>query len=217
MSNSDSFEKLKDIEWLKILYAETWKQYVHEDTIAQTRGTIFTAILAAIVALLGALSIQVVKIPCSTLQNHAIAPGIVILGLFWFLASFVMDRLTTSFHNVTQAGRFYVNARGAGLRMIEAAAGLGVFGPATFEDAWREKSKGHIPGTDVTILVGVPEFEKLTVIPAYNFAGGFRFFSEVVGVFRKINAFLRYSGIMLILVGLFGQCLNLQSVVPLCQ
>jgi hypothetical protein len=211
MSDSGSFKKLEDTDWLRTLYVETWKQYVHEDTLAVTRGTVFTAILAAIVTVLGAFSIQVVKIPCPTGQHYEIAPGIVILGIIWIAASWVMGRFLTSFHNVTQAGRFYVNARGASLRIIEAEAGLGVFAPATFEDEWREKSKEHkgIPEAEVTVLAGVPEFEN-------NFKGSFWFLSEVVGVFRWINAALRYVGIALILVGAFGGYLKLQSIVPLC-
>jgi hypothetical protein len=63
MTDINCIIKIADKEWLRMLYAETWKQYVHEDALAQTRGTIFTAILAAVVALLGALSVQIVKDP----------------------------------------------------------------------------------------------------------------------------------------------------------
>ena len=81
MSDSGSVKKIADSEWLRTLYVETWKRYEHDDTRAQTRGTIFTAILAAIMAFVGVFSIQVVKIPCPVPRQYEIAPGIVILGL----------------------------------------------------------------------------------------------------------------------------------------
>lgn len=203
-------------DWLRVLYAETWKLYIYEDTVAQTRATIFTAVLAAIVALLGALSIQVVKIPCLTIQSSGYAPGVVVLGLLWFSVSFLMERLTTSFDEATKSGQSYVNLRAANLRVIEELAEVGILGPASFEDLWRAKSKTATAGAHIDVLPDIPRLAKLATIRAYSFAGGFRFFADVVVVFRKINGFLRYGGIALILSGAFGYFLKFHDYVPLC-
>ena len=134
-----------------------------------------------------------------------------------------MGWLLIVFNNVNQACKFYFNARGANLRAIEAAAGLGVMAPATFEHKWRKNSEELKKSKDLkksgklsfSVLTGDPEFERLTKTDTYNFKGGYKFLQNVVFVFYCINAALFLASVALILVGI-GYFKPLQNIVTLC-
>ena len=217
MTKPEGLQGRGSADWLRTLYTETWKQYVHEDTIAQTRGTIFTAIFAALVTALGALTFQIVLIPCSLfLYTYIFAPGIIALGVvLWISASHVLNPLIVAFDDVTRAGHRYVNVRGASLRVLEATAKLGPFGPATFEDIWRDLSDGKNPDIKISVLSG--ELQKVSTITTYNFKGGFFFLFQIIQVLFRIAAFLRFAGIVLILIGVLFPFTPLLKTVPLCK
>ena len=217
MTKPEALQWRGNDDWLLTLYTETWKQYVHEDTIAQTRGTIFTAIFAALVAALGALSIQIVLIPCSLFLNtYIFAPGIIALGVVLLIsASYVLKPLIVAFNDVTRAGHRYLNARGASLRVLEATAKLGPFGPATFEDIWRDLSDGKNPDINISVLSG--ELQKVSTITTYNFKGGFSFLFQIINVLFRIAAFLRFAGIVFFLIGVLFPFIPVLKTVPLCK
>ena len=203
-------------EWLRLLYQETWKQYIHEDSIAQTRGTIFTAIFAALLAFLGLLTISIIKLPCSLLFEHfTFAPGFIGLGLLWISASYIVSPLITAFKEVTAAGHRYVNVRGATLRILEATARVGPLGPATFEDAWRTLSDEKNPEKKVTVLPG--DLQSVSTITGYNFRGGFHFLFQIIGVLRRASMFLRRAGWIITVTGLLFPFISCLKTVPLCQ
>lgn len=208
-------QKLKtpDKDWLITLYSETWKQYTHEDQIAQTRGTIFTALLTAILAAIGVLSPFVISSPCVDINGYKIYLGLTFLGIFWILVVWFLRAITSSFERVTQAGRGYVNARGATLRIIESIAGLGLIGPSLFEDEWRDKSSKLKDNPKIQVFTNMPDIEGFTNIPRYNFAGGFVFFNEVIKILRNVYLFLQLAGAVLIIIGSTGTFLDLHTYV----
>jgi hypothetical protein len=207
--------KIPDKDWLMALYSETWKQYAHEDQVAQTRGTIFTAILTSILAVLGVLSSSVIQAPCIDFNGYKIYFGLNLLGILWILVIWFLRSLTNSFEKVTLAGRGYVNARGATLRIIESVAGLGLIGPALFEDDWRDKSNKLKNDPKIQVYTNIPNTEKYANIPRYNFAGGFVFFSEVIKILRRVYLVIQIAGIVLIIIGSIGTLVNLHTYIKL--
>ncbi len=128
----------KDDAWLKILYAEVWKQYVHEDSLTQARTNIFQVIPVVLLAFLGAASTGLAKVGCANFSGRQIFLGITLIGVVLFLVAVLMFMLARAFEKVTDAGRLHVNLRHMNARALERLAGVGVLGPALLEHHMRD-------------------------------------------------------------------------------
>jgi len=194
--------KIPDNDWLKVLYTETWKQYIHEDQFVQNRGVLFTSLFTAILASMSVFSPLILGIGYAYFYNTKIHLGVILLGLLWFFVTMVLRQLTTYFEKITVAGRGYVNVRSATLRIIEHLAGLDFYGPAVFEDIWREKSSNDKDQKKIKVLTHTPQLERLSTILPYNFGGSFTFFRDVIKTLRRVYTFFQIAGIILIIVGI---------------
>jgi hypothetical protein len=82
-SKSSPLVAIKDNDgaWLKILYVEAWKQYVHEDALAQARSNVFLVVQSVLLAFLASISTSVGKIGCATVFGFSFNLGLTLLAL----------------------------------------------------------------------------------------------------------------------------------------
>src|SRR5437867_3655820 len=57
-------------EWLRLIYSEAWKQYSHEDTLGQTRMSIFVGVHSALIGILAIITKPLLDIPAISIGAH---------------------------------------------------------------------------------------------------------------------------------------------------
>ena len=205
----------RDDAWLKILYAEVWKQYVHEDALTQARTTIFQVMPVVLLAFLGVASTGLAKIGCATFSGKTVILGITLVGAIFLLVSVLMFLLASAFEKVTDAGRLHVNLRHMNARALERLAGVGVLGPALLEHHMRD-FKPSAAGKRFRPYSSIPELSSFADLSsgAYSRFGGFAYLSHITKLWRIVFALVLVLGLLLMAIGLFGPALDLGKLVP---
>jgi hypothetical protein len=186
--------------WLQTLYAEIWKQYSHEDQLAQTRSHVFLVTQAALAAFLAGVSAPLFKLGCAKVDGANFHVGLFVLGVVWLVVGVFMWLLNDRFQKVTWAGRQYINFRHAHLRAIELATFGEHVGPALLEDHYRSLSKETVtkirPFAGLAEKSGVQAVGAIEVFP-FNGYGGFAFLFFTSNIWRIVFAVLAASGLAL--------------------
>lgn len=206
----------KDDAWLKTLYIEAWKQYVHEDVLTQARTNIFQVVPVVLLALLGAASTALIKIGCATFQNTPFLLGVSLVGVVWILVAFLMLSLTKSFEKVTAAGQAYVNLRHMNVRALERLAGTGPFGPALMEHQMRDFRPLSDGNDRFFPFKGIRELSPYAdlSLDTYSGFGGFTYLRHLILVWRIVFRVVLALGFVILALGIFAPALELQKVVP---
>lgn len=206
----------KEDAWLKILYAEVWKQYVHEDSLTQARTNIFQVIPVVLLAFLGAASNALPKVGCATVLGTQFQLGMSLIGAVFILVAILMFLLAADFSKVTDAGRLHVNLRHMNARAIERLAGVGVLGPALLEHHMRDfkpadpPNDRYRPYSDIAELQGYPDLSTA----AYSRFGGFAYLAHITKLWRIVFAIVLAIGVVLLVGGLVSPSLSLERFLP---
>lgn len=120
-------------EWLRAIYAESWRQYTHENVLSQQRNTLFTSVQAALIAFLAGVSKPLLDITPIQVEGANLSIGLGVLGFFAIVSSVFCLFITFYWDSVTKAGQGYIKVRWAVARMIESQAFLGNIGLANVE------------------------------------------------------------------------------------
>lgn len=154
--------ELKDLkvpeDWLKVIYAEAWNQYTHEDNLGQSRTNFFLGIQAALVAIFTALSGSLVQIGSYPIGGYKFNLGFVLLGVAALVIGGFSLISAKHWQAVTKAGRQYLNLRWIPLAVIEKLAQIDQIGLAGIEDRWRTFSQQN-PGIDYYPFKNIQELE----------------------------------------------------------
>jgi len=189
--------EIKDIhvsdDWLRLLYSEAWKQYIHEDAQGQTRMNIFLTVQAALIAILAAISKPLLDMPPKQVGSHQVYIGVGILGLVAVIIGFFSLVLGARWKSVTEAGRLYLNLRWIPIAAIEKSAQLNDINLAGLENAWRKHSKEN-SGTDFHPYATIAELSEFRLRPLPNIRG----WSAISGTITSIQILF-----LLIMIGGF--------------
>src|SRR5881409_2069636 len=119
MSNDDS--KIAS-DWLRKLYEEAWKQYSHEDNLAQSRTNFYATVHAALFALLAAVIRRLYDVGGATIFSYHVHLGLVFVGVVMIGVASLSLCLLHNWKDVMVAGRQYLDLRLATVLAIEALA-----------------------------------------------------------------------------------------------
>lgn len=102
----------RENEWLQLLYEEAWRQYVHEDEMAEQRDskylTIFSLIFSALGVILTMLITSIVELDFSIIKNCVYFLGI--QGVVFIILVIIL-LLTIHWKQVTEAGQEFTKIR----------------------------------------------------------------------------------------------------------
>lgn len=204
-----------DGAWLRTVYAEAWKQYAHEDTLAQARSNVFLVTQAILIAFLATISAPLFKIGCATFGSFQLHLGFVFVGCVWSLAGVFLGVLGKKFEAVNEVGKNYVDLRHVNLRAIERLAGLGNLGPALLEHDFRafrlsKKSGSFQPYAEHPQL---STYDDLRVAP-YQGKGGFSYLNDVARLWGVIYVVITFIGILTLAMGMLAYVCGIDSYIP---
>lgn len=185
-----------DEGWLRALYAECWKQYSHEDTLGQSRNTVFLGVQAALVAILTALTPVFLDLSPTRMGSRRLATGPAALGVAMIVVGLFGLRLTTLWRAATRAGRLYVHLRRITLVALERVAGLGEIAPAEVEERWRKWSAERTENTERFHPFHDARLQDLS-IERYDPPGGWESLRRTIGALRWLWASTLALGIAL--------------------
>src|ERR1700761_6767709 len=98
-------------EWLKILYVETWKEYMHEETIAHSKNTFFLSIHGALLAILSGVSAILVKSPIVKIDLKVFNPSLFYLSFLTAIIGSLALFINRNWKMVSETHRSYMNIR----------------------------------------------------------------------------------------------------------
>ena len=119
-------------EWLKIFYSESWKQYIHEDSIFQSRNSMLLTLQGIFAGIIGTV--------CAIIGNKIFdeSQSKIILGSTLVLTSILSMFLLRFWMRLTNASGNYVNLRFSNALIIETYLDLADFGLASLEKSMKE-------------------------------------------------------------------------------
>ncbi len=196
---------VRDPEWLRSLYAESWRQITHEDVLSQQRNNLFLGIQAALIAILTAVFGFLIKMQPVTIRGAQFHLGLALLGLIALAFAMFSLLLAGYWAAVTRAGRSYLSIRWVVARMIEVQTALGGVGLATIEDKWKRHSAKH-PKKDFAPFPHVRGLEEVK-IPAAERIRGWTSILRAIGVVRAVWTLVLLAGLGL-LVGVIYSWLS---------
>ena len=195
MSETESSSN-KDL-WRDKLYDEAWRQYVHEDNLIQSRSNVFFGILAALFAVLAAVSAPIVGIGNLTLDNFTFNLGLTLFGCLATLIGAFSFLISANWKAATEAGREYVNLRWVSAAAIERLADVESIGIATLEKKWRDnESQGfkYYPFKDNERLLDL-------YIPSFSGSRGYASTIAVIRICRVLSGILIVAGLLIAVIG----------------
>jgi|SRR5882672_6587640 len=135
-------------DWLRLIYSEAWKQYIHEDTQGQARMSIFLTVQTALIAILAIITKPLLDMPSKQFGSRQIYLGVGLLGLFAVIIGFFSLFLGMIWRSANKAARITLNLRWIPISAIERIAalnhvnvGLKDVNLAEFENKCRDKLK----------------------------------------------------------------------------
>ncbi len=188
----------KDEEWLKIMYIEAWKQYSHEDDLGQSRMTLFLAVHAALIAIVGAVAKPLADIEPLIINSHEFHIGLCILGVLAFLTGLFSLVLSGYWKVLTQAGRRYLNLRWIPIAVIEKVVGLDRINIANLEHEWREFSRNN-PGCVFYPYPDIEELKHLLLDPLPKIRS-WSSMEKTITLIQVLDVFLAIVGILLLFI-----------------
>ena len=187
----------EETKWLKELYQEGWRQYVHEDNLGQTRTNFFLGLQAAIVAITGTVTSPVYRIGYISIFGHQLHLGLISLGCLWIITALFSIYCIINWQLVTNAGKQYVRFRRIQLRAIEELSGVFTIGLATQECKWLEKKEGeYVPFPQVE---SIKDFSLSPIIAD----SGWVVMEKTIRWLRIMWFLILFAGIALIVIGAF--------------
>ena len=194
-SESEAFSLAPEtMQWLKPLYEEGWRQYVHEDNLGQSRSNFFLGVQAAIIAILAALSKSVYGIGISNILDYPLNIGLMALGSLWIIVSLFFSILLVNWDIVTSAGKEYVRFRRIQLQSIEKLAGIEQIGLANQESEWLEKKEDYV------LFPNIVGLKHLKVPPIISDSGWVTM-KRTVSWLRSMWVLILIAGLVALLMG----------------
>lgn len=126
--------------WKQHLYTEAWKQYCHEDNVAQTRNNLFMAVHTALISLLTFVAKPLFEIGTRQIGDQTVHLGMLALGFLAFVIGSFSFALDFYWSAVIAADRAYLNIRWCTAFVIEREIGLNKYGLASLEHVYRKFS-----------------------------------------------------------------------------
>jgi hypothetical protein len=199
--NNQTLNQEEYTTWLRILYNETMKLYLHEDNISQTRNTLFLSIQSGLIAVLAAITPSLLVIDPVRIIIEASSIDLFIFGLIMSLFSVVSLLILENWKAVNKAGHAHLKLRWAVIKRIEYAAHIPEeVCPATIEDAWikfsnnpENKESKFIPFPDVPELCDIKLDQKQKI-------GGWRSTEELMKIFSCLWFTLGILGLLLLIL-----------------
>lgn len=124
-------------DWLKVLYEEAWRQYVHEDNLSLRRNTLFLSIQTAFFAITAAAAGWAVEKSGSGHSDHLL----LLLGVVLLMFAVLGLVANLAWRRATERGRAYTWFRHICAHRLEWEAGVGEFGLAHLEHLWRREKR----------------------------------------------------------------------------
>lgn len=167
----------RENEWLKLIYEEAWRQYIHEDEMAEQRDSKYLTVLSIIFSAIGVIAAWLIPsfhdMDFSVVKNcYYILTMLVIV----FVALVIIFIFALHWRRVTETGQEYTKIR--------------------FDVAKEIEKKINI---DITI--GRDEEEKLKNIrrEKRRLFGGFESTKSITCVFLIMSVFLMFVVILLVI------------------
>jgi hypothetical protein len=133
-------DKSEDYSMLRTIYSEAWKQYDHEDNLAQSRTNVIIAVHTALIALLGiAIDPVTTRVQAGLSAEDWFLPGIA--GGIMIIAGIMLVILSLNWRMMTITAQRYINLRWLPVIAIEKLAAVEEIGLASLEHAYRKFSK----------------------------------------------------------------------------
>jgi hypothetical protein len=139
---------------LLVLYSESWKQYVHEDSMSHTKNTFFLSSHGAMLAVLTGVSSVLFNIDPFLYKCTTIYYGKAFLGVLAIVIGLIGIRINRYWCDVNEAHRAYTKARWLSAIAIESELKISGFGLANLEHHWKENTdaNGFYPYSDIPEL-----------------------------------------------------------------
>ena len=101
-------DKEKNLHWLQLVYEEAWRQYNHEDNIAEQRDSKYLTILSLVFTAVGVLISILLSflVEAQTIGNKQLMYAIGILTVICLLLVLIL-RFSVHWRGVTNAAKSY--------------------------------------------------------------------------------------------------------------
>lgn len=182
----DGKEKKDDVrdaeneEMLKIIYEEAWRQYVHEDEMAEQRDSKYLNFLSLIFSAIGiAVTIFFSNIIGCDFKQTSIVIAIYGIHIFILFVLAVVVVVTEKWKCVNDAARLYVNIR--------------------WQTALNIEQKYHIE-TKYSLAGAEDKLKKEKAKPKKGFFGGFASTNSIINTFRVLGCVLIIADIVSMVV-----------------
>jgi hypothetical protein len=186
-------------DWTKMTYEETWRQYIHEDNLVQTRSNLFLAVQGA---LLTGVTVAVGLLASFrlTVLGRDIWVGLAIGAILIFVLAIVSLFLLRFWKKATKGGQQYVNMRRETASAIEKHFGADI---SPFDIAFAEirfrGSGGNAGGGKVQIELFPALKEKSPKIEQYSDYGSSAFIRHTAIALQVVWVVFLVLGILLLL------------------
>ena len=149
-------DKEKNLHWLQLVYEEAWRQYNHEDNIAEQRDSKYLTILSLVFTAVGVLISILLSflVEAQTIGNKQLMYAIGILTVICLLLVLIL-RFSVHWHGVTNAAKSYTAIRLQVAAEIEVQANFPVK-MATDQQALLDQQDHHdasFDGFDSTLRI----------------------------------------------------------------
>lgn len=183
-------------DWLRLMYAEAWKQYIHEDTQGQARVSIFLTVQTALIAILAIITKPLLDMPPKQIGSHQVYIGVGLLGLFTVIIGVFSLFLGVIWRSVNKAARITMNLRWIPIAAIERIARLNDVNLAGLEHEWRRSSREK-PDADYKPYESIAELAEFRLGPLPKFRGWSSISWTISGI-QVLFALITLGGLMLL-------------------
>ncbi|MBM3324615.1 MAG: hypothetical protein FJY66_03005 [Calditrichaeota bacterium] len=187
-------------DWLKVLYEEAWRQYVHEDNLSLRRNALFLSIQTAFFAIVTAVAGWVIE------RSDSSGSHLVLLAAVMLMFALLGIVVNFAWQGATERGRAYTWFRHICAHRLEWEAGVGDLGLAQREHLWRREkqheNQEYEPFPD-------HEFLRARKVPKIGKMGHWDSTFRISSILITLWVIIGIIGLVLLILGgarLFCQC-----------
>jgi hypothetical protein len=173
----------KQDQWLRIAYEETWRQYLHEDSLSNNRANTYFSIQSGLLILTAALIQTILG------KNIDLWLSYQLIGSLLFVIGIIVFTVSSSWRVATISGAKWRELRRMLAEAIERISDIQEFGPASLESRWNNSS------------ILFPDNEQLSDLHLQKpKSGATKSMLRVIDLFRTIGSLMVLGGITLIIL-----------------
>lgn len=195
-------EKIRNItpDWLKVIYVETWKQYIHEDLLTQNRIIFFTTLQGFLITILVYFAKPIIEINKILIWDSLFRVNIgwFLLGLFIIIICVLNIIINSILLSTIKEEHQYLHLRGFNLQIIEKIAEIDEIGPASIEGRWKESSKIDV-NEDFVLNHSYPDFKIHNLKPSTGFISLY----SIIKVWMAFNSIISFFGICIVFLSFY--------------